>query len=198
TEDGFEMQLGTNHFGHFALTGLLLPALLETPDARVVSVSSTAHRFGRMNFADLQGERFYARWPAYGQSKLANLLFAFELARKLARAGHAMQSVACHPGIAATNLQAVGFRMDGADLLARVADVGTRLFAQDAAMGALPTLYAATALDVENGDYLGPDGPFEATGHPTWVGTSRAARDRAGAKKLWQRSESLTGVRFEL
>ena len=196
TADGFEMQLGTNHLGHFALTGLLLERLLATPGSRVVNVSSTAHRLGRMAFDDLHGERRYTRWGAYGQSKLANLLFTFELARRLAAAGHATKSVACHPGWAATNLQTAGARMDGSRWMEQVALLGNRLFAQDAAMGSLPTTYAATAPGVGSGDYIGPDRFFETWGHPTRVGSNARSRDPEAARRLWAMSEELTGVRY--
>ncbi len=198
TADGFEMQLGTNHLGHFALTGLLLPRLLATEDSRVVNVSSTAHKTGRMNFDDLQSEKRYSRWGAYGQSKLANLLFSYELQRRLAAAGHDTTSVACHPGWSATNLQTAGPKMDGSRLWQRLAELGNRLFSQDAAMGCLPTLYAATAPGVEGGDYIGPDRMFETWGHPTKVSSSARSHDRDAADRLWRRSEELTAVRFAI
>ena len=144
TADGFEMQFGTNHLGHFALTGLLLERLLATPGARVVSVSSNAHKFGAMHWDDPQRERGYSKWSAYGQSKLANLLFTYELQRRLAAVSAGLISVACHPGYAATNLQAAGPRMQGSSIGEAVMEFANRLFAQSAAMGALPTLYAAT------------------------------------------------------
>jgi NAD(P)-dependent dehydrogenase (short-subunit alcohol dehydrogenase family) len=198
TADGFEMQLGTNHLGHFALTGLLLERLLATAGSRVVTVSSTAHRLGRIAWDDLHGERRYTRWGAYGQSKLANLLFTYELSRRLSAAGHATRSVACHPGWAATNLQVAGPRMDGSRLMEQVATLGNRLFAQDAAMGALPTAYAATAPDVASGDYIGPDRFFETWGHPAVVSSSARSHDRAAARRLWEASEAATGVRYAL
>jgi len=196
TADGFEMQLGTNHLGHFALTGLLLPRLLATPGSRVVNVSSTAHKMGRMDFDDLQGERRYVRWPAYGQSKLANLLFTYQLQRRLSAGDRETKSVACHPGWAATNLQTTGAKMDGSALMERLAELGNRLFSQDAAMGALPTLYAATAPHVDGGDYIGPNRFFETWGYPTKVRSTRASHDRAAAEKLWRISEELTDVRY--
>jgi NAD(P)-dependent dehydrogenase (short-subunit alcohol dehydrogenase family) len=198
TADGFEMQIGTNHLGHFALTGLLLEPLRATGGSRVVTVSSGAHRMGTIHFDDLNWERGYRRWGAYGQSKLANLLFMRELERRLAAAGGGAISVACHPGYAATNLQAAGPRMEGSSLLEWLADLGNRLLAQSAAMGALPTLYAATAPDVRGGDYIGPDGFGEFTGHPKKVGASAAARDQDAAARLWALSEQLTGVRYPL
>ena len=198
TADGFEMQLGTNHLGHFALTGLLLERLVVTPGSRVVNVASSAHRIGRINFDDLMGEKSYWRWAAYGQAKLANLLFHFELDRRLAAAGHPTAAVACHPGYAATNLQTVGAQMDESSFMEGIFRLGNQILAQDAAMGALPTLYAATSPDAKSGDYIGPDGFAEAWGHPTKVGCSSAARDRDDALRLWQISEELTGVRFDL
>ncbi len=198
TADGFEMQLGANHLGHFALTGLLLPLLLRTPAPRVVTVSSSVHLLGRVNFADLQGERAYRPWLAYGQSKLANLLFAYELQRKLAAAGSHAISVATHPGYAATNLQAIGPEMAGSALGKRLVTFGNRFFAQSAAMGALPEVYAAVAPDVCGGDYIGPDGWLGQSGFPKKVASSRRSRDQAVAARLWQISEALTGVRYAL
>jgi NAD(P)-dependent dehydrogenase (short-subunit alcohol dehydrogenase family) len=194
TADGFELQFGTNHLGHFALTGLLLDRLLATPGARVVTVSSTAHKFGRINFDDLQGDRSYWRWLRYGQSKLANLLFALELDRRLRAAGSELLSVAAHPGYAATNLQfaATPSRIErvGSELLNRV-------YAQDAEHGALPTLYAATTANLPGGSFVGPDGFQEMRGHPTLVKPTSAARDPETARRLWQVSEELTGVSYD-
>lgn len=197
TGDGFEMQIGTNHLGHFALTGCLLDRLLATPGARVVNVSSTMHRVGRIRFDDLQGERSYSRWGAYGQSKLANLLFSFELARRAAKAGAPFASLAAHPGYAATNLQTVGPRMEGSGWMERIMVFGNRLLAQTAARGALPSLYAAAAPGARSGAYYGPDGPFEMWGAPREVGASRRARDEAAAAQLWDVSAALTGVGYE-
>jgi NAD(P)-dependent dehydrogenase (short-subunit alcohol dehydrogenase family) len=197
TADGFEMQFGTNHLGHFALTGLLLERLLATPGARVVSVSSNAHKFGSMRWDDLQWERGYRKWFAYSQSKLANLLFALELQRRLEAADAAAISVACHPGYAATNLQSAGPRMQGSSLGEGIMTLANRLFAQSAAMGALPTLYAATAPDVSGGDYIGPDGLGEQWGHPRKVSPNARSRDPAAQRRLWEISEQLTGVRYE-
>lgn len=196
TADGFEMQLGTNHFGHFALTGLLLNVLLATPGARVVTVSSGAHRIGRMQFDDLQWQRGYAKWRAYGQSKLANLLFAYELQRRLSARGAALLSLACHPGYADTNLQAVGPQLAGSSFMGRVMDLGNRLLAQSALMGALPTLYAATAADVAGGDFIGPDGPGQNWGYPKKVSSNRRSHDQADARRLWEVSQELTGVTY--
>ena len=196
TADGFEMQFGTNHLGHFALTGLLLDHLLSSPGARVVTVSSGAHRMGRIRFDDPNWQRGYRKWPAYGQSKLANLLFAYELQRRLAAAGADTISVAAHPGYAATNLQAAGARMQGSSLLERVMDVANWLFAQNAAMGALPQLYAAVAPNVRGGEYYGPDGIGELWGHPRAVISSASSRDAEAARRLWALSEQLTAVTY--
>lgn len=194
TADGFELQFGTNHLGHFALTGLLLDRMAGRDDARVVTVSSGTHRMGRINFVDLQGERNYGRWRAYGQSKLANLLFAFELDRRLREAGSAIRSVAAHPGYAATNLQSAAVPNPDRLLMA----VTNRLIAQSAEMGALPILYAATYPGLEGGAYVGPDSFFEQRGHPKLVGASEEARDEEVARKLWDLSEELTGVHFRI
>jgi len=197
TADGFEMQLGTNHLGHFALTGLLLPRLLATGGARVVTVSSTMHRIGRIRFDDLHGAHRYRKWRAYGQSKLANLLFTYELAHRAARKGAGLVAAAAHPGYAATNLQFAGPRMEGSTLMERLSGWGNRLIAQDAAGGALPTLYAATAPDVRGGDYFGPDGFAEIRGAPKRVGSSQRSQDREVAERLWRASEDLTNVRYD-
>jgi NAD(P)-dependent dehydrogenase (short-subunit alcohol dehydrogenase family) len=200
TKDGFEMQFGTNHLGHFALTGLLLGKLLETTEPRVVTLSSTAHKMGRINFDDLQGERRYFRWSAYGQSKLANLLFAFELQRRADEAGLPLKSMGSHPGYAATNLQTRGPQAGG--ILTRLEDglmaVSNRVVAQSDEMGSLPTLYAATVPDLPGGTYVGPDGFQEQRGHPVPVGSTGASKDRDAARRLWQASEELTGVSYDL
>ena len=190
TSDGFELQFGTNHLGHFALTGLLIGMMDGRDDARVVIVSSGAHRTGRIAFDDLQGEQSYGRWRAYGQSKLANLLFMYELDRRLRARSSSIRTVAAHPGYAATNLQsAAAPRLD-----VMLMSVGNAIFAQSAAMGALPTLYAATVPDLAGGTYVGPSGMFEMRGHPQAVSASAAARDEAVAQRLWGVSAELTGV----
>jgi NAD(P)-dependent dehydrogenase (short-subunit alcohol dehydrogenase family) len=190
TADGFELQLGTNHLGHFALTNLLLPQIRD----RVVTVASTAHRVGKIDLDDLNWERRgYQRWPAYGQSKLANLLFTLELQRRLNLAGSDVRALAAHPGYAATNLQS---RSENA-INQLVMAVGNRLIAQSDEMGALPTLYAVTQ-DLPGASYVGPDGFQEQRGHPTLVGRSARASDGETARGLWERSEELTGVRFPL
>jgi NAD(P)-dependent dehydrogenase (short-subunit alcohol dehydrogenase family) len=190
TVDGFETQLGTNHLGHFALTNLLLRSIAD----RVVTVSSAAHRHGRIDLDDLNWQRRrYRRWAAYGQSKLANLLFTLELDRRLVEAGSPVRALAAHPGYAATNLQLRTGSIVQTSLMA----VTNRLFAQSDAMGALPTLYAATQ-DLPGGSYVGPDGTGERRGHPTLVGRTAAASDAELAKRLWDRSAELTGVSFGL
>ncbi len=196
TADGFEMQFGTNHLGHFALTGLLLDRLLATEGARVVNVASGAHRMGKIRFDDLQWKNGYRKWSAYGQSKLANLLFTSELQRKVDTAGKKLLVVACHPGYAATNLQAAGPRMQGSTMLESLFSFGNSMLAQSAAMGALPTEYAAVASDVRGGDYIGPDGMAELWGNPAHVGRSAAAQDAAVASRLWEVSEQLTNVHY--
>ena len=193
TKDGFESQFGTNHLGHFALTGLLMPRLLKTPAPRVVTESSGAHRLGRMNFEDLQGTRRYVRWLAYGQSKLANLMFAFELQRRASEAATALKSVAAHPGYARTNLQFAAPPIHERAVMA----VTNRLIAQSAEMGALPTLYAATAPDLPGGSFVGPDGFMEQRGHPTVVTAVGRAYDEEAWRRLWEISEELTGVSYE-
>jgi len=196
TAEGFEMQLGTNHLGHFALTGLLLPRLLAATAPRVVTVSSGAHRLGKIRFDDLQGERRYRKWLAYGQSKLANLLFAFELQRRADAAKAPLRSLAAHPGYAATNLQVAGPRMENSRVGERLNELANRTLAQSDAQGALPSLFAATAPDLPGGAYVGPDGPFEARGHLQRVEASAAAKDPVTARRLWEVSEQLTGVPY--
>jgi NAD(P)-dependent dehydrogenase (short-subunit alcohol dehydrogenase family) len=188
TADGFELQIGTNFLGHFALTGRLLRKISD----RVVTISSPVHRAGRVDVDDLSWERRrYRRWAAYAQSKLADLIFAFELHRRLSATGCAIRSAAAHPGYAATELQ-----LRGEGLEQRVMRLGNRIFAQTADLGALPTLYAATMPDVRGGDYWGPDGPAEMRGPPKRVGSSPRARDLELAGRLWKRAAELTGVAF--
>jgi NAD(P)-dependent dehydrogenase (short-subunit alcohol dehydrogenase family) len=197
TADGFEMQFGTNHLGHFALTGRLLPGILRRRDPRVVTVSSNAHKGGRIKFDDLHGERRYMKWVAYSQSKLANVLFALELGRRAGEAGTSLHSVAAHPGYAATNLQSAGPRMAGSKLNERFMALLNRIIAQDDEHGALPTLYAATVEGLPSGSYVGPDGRFEFRGHPRVVSPSGSAQDEQLARRLWEVSEELTGVRYD-
>jgi NAD(P)-dependent dehydrogenase (short-subunit alcohol dehydrogenase family) len=190
TAEGFELQFGTNHLGHFALTNLLL----EQVTGRVVTVASGAHRFGAIDFEDLNWEhKPYRRWRAYGQSKLANLLFTAELQRRLTEAGSPVLATAAHPGYAATNLQFHSERR----LWDLASAIGNRVIAQDEQGGALPTLYAAVA-DVPPNSFAGPGGLMETRGAPKLVGRTRAARDEDTARRLWEVSEKLTGVRFGL
>jgi NAD(P)-dependent dehydrogenase (short-subunit alcohol dehydrogenase family) len=184
TADGFELQFGTNHLGHFALTGLVLDLIIRTPRARVITVSSGGHRFGEIDFDNLNGEKAYDRGRAYAQSKLANLLFTYELQRQFEGAGVDTIAVAAHPGWMATNLQAHW----------RMVRALNPFIAQEPKMGALPTLYAATAPDVQGGDYYGPRGWQELRGYPTKVQSSENSYDMAVAAKLWIVSEELTGV----
>jgi NAD(P)-dependent dehydrogenase (short-subunit alcohol dehydrogenase family) len=192
TADGFESQLGTNHLGHFALTGLLLSQLEGRENARVVTVSSTAHKFGRIRFDDLQGERSYRRWRAYGQAKLANVLFALELDRRLSAAGSTVKSLAAHPGYAATNLQSAS----PPPVERAIFRVTNLLLAQSAEQGALPSLYAATLPNLGGGLFVGPDGFEEQRGYPRVTKPAKAGRDEQTAKRLWTVSEELTGVGY--
>jgi NAD(P)-dependent dehydrogenase (short-subunit alcohol dehydrogenase family) len=194
TADGFESQIGTNHLGHFALTGLLLPTLLAAPAPRVVTMSSEAHWIGKMRFDDLRFEHGYNNWRAYGQSKLANLMFCFELARRAAEADTALVSVAAHPGYAATNLQFAG---PAGRLERAVMVVGNKVIAQSADMGALSALYAATATDLPSGSFVGPDGLLGGRGHPHVVSAAAKAYDAEAWNRLWELSEQLTGVTYE-
>jgi NAD(P)-dependent dehydrogenase (short-subunit alcohol dehydrogenase family) len=193
TEDGFELQLGTNHLGHFALTGLLLARLDRAEAARVVTLSSLEHKAGHLDFDDLQSEHHYGRRKAYRQSKLANAAFGLELDRRLGAAGSPIASVLAHPGYAATRIQSAGPKAMKA-LMA----VGDQVLAQSAERGAVPTLYAATAPGVEGGEYYGPNGPLEVRGrHPKRARVSREARDPEVGRRLWTVSEQLTGVTYD-
>jgi NAD(P)-dependent dehydrogenase (short-subunit alcohol dehydrogenase family) len=188
TKDGFELQIGTNHLGHFALTGLLLDRITD----RVVTMSSAAHRMGRIDLQDLNWDRRrYQRWQAYGQSKLANLMFTYQLQRRFAAAKSNRKALAAHPGYAATNLQS-----HTESIQDRLMSVTNRLVAQSAEMGALPALYAATFPTVPGGSFVGPDRLFEQRGHPKVVRSSRRSYDEAQAVALWSLSETLTGVTF--
>jgi NAD(P)-dependent dehydrogenase (short-subunit alcohol dehydrogenase family) len=201
TKNGFETQIGTNHLGHFALTGLLIGRLVESAPSRVVTVSSMAHtmgKFGALDANDLLLQTGYTKWGAYGRSKLANLLFAYELQRRLEARASSVLSVACHPGYAATNLQAVGPQMTNSTFGKAFMSIGNAVLAQSAAAGSLPTLYAATAPDVRGGDYIGPGGPFKMIGAPVKQKSNRASHDAQAATKLWETSVKLTGVDFAL
>lgn len=196
TADGFETQFGVNHLGHFALTGLLLPPLLATPGARVVSVSSFVHALANIDINDLNSERKYGRWTAYGRSKTANLLFVHELARRLAATGSDVVAAAAHPGYAATNLMTVAPRMQGRKTSERFMEIGSRFVAQSAEAGALPTLYAATAPGVRPDSFTGPSilglrGSPAKSRRASWT-----LNDLAG-QRLWEESERLTGVTYD-
>ncbi|HEU5421005.1 MAG TPA: oxidoreductase [Streptosporangiaceae bacterium] len=188
TTDGFELQFGTNHLGHFALTGLVLPSLLEVPGSRVVTISSNGHKVGRIHFDDLQWERHYRKMSAYAQSKLANLLFTYELQRRLAAAGAPTIAVAAHPGTASTELTRH---------MSLFSQVGARIGPHhDARGGALPTVRAATDPAASGGSYYGPAGIGEFAGPPRLVRSSSRSRDTATGQRLWRESERLTGVTF--
>ena len=195
TADGFELQFGTNHLGHFAFTGLLLDLLVSTPESRVVTVSSLAHQHGWMRWDDLQRERRYVRMLAYGQSKLANLLFTFELQRRLAAAGHSTEALASHPGLSNTELNRHlwGYRFAP---VKTVVDAFFGVVAQDAAIGALPSLRAATDPEARGGEYYGPGGFMESRGYPTRARSNRRSRDESDAARLWELSEDLTDVSY--
>jgi NAD(P)-dependent dehydrogenase (short-subunit alcohol dehydrogenase family) len=196
TADGFELQFATNHLGHFALTGLLLPALLRA-EGRVVTVSSNGHRMGRNDWSDPNWERRrYLKWMAYGQSKLANLLFTRELARRARETGSSLVAVAAHPGNSATHLLPASTDASGWRVVGQIMNWGNRLIAQPDSAGALPQLYAATMPDVIPGEYFGPDRFFQLRGHPTRVGSSTAAQDDDSARRLWELSEDMTGVTY--
>lgn len=199
TAQGFEMQLGTNHLGHVALSARLAPML--RPGARVVGVTSTAHRVGRIDLDDLQKERSYSAWGAYGQSKLANLLYGWELDRRAREAGWDLLGLTAHPGYSATNLQSSGPSAGGKGRFQTlVMRFGNAFFAQSDAMGALPQLYAAASPDVEGGGFYAPDGFNEQRGHPTEAKPAKhavAARTDGTAAKLWEVSEELVGLTFD-
>jgi NAD(P)-dependent dehydrogenase (short-subunit alcohol dehydrogenase family) len=195
TPEGFEMQFGTNHLGHFALTGLLLPALLSQPGSRVVTVSSIAHKGGRLNFDDLQAERGYDPRRAYQQSKLANLVFGMELDRRLRARSANTESVIAHPGVAVTNIVSNGM---GTGLRGRLVSIVFPFVGQSDDRGAWPILYAATSPQAHGGGYYGPDGIAEIKGTPVEVKPKPHALDPATGKRLWEVSETLTGVRYDV
>ncbi|MBK3580120.1 SDR family NAD(P)-dependent oxidoreductase [Streptomyces sp. MBT65] len=193
TVDGFETHFGVNHLGHFALTGLLLPALLDAPDARIVTLSSFMHALANIDIDDLNSERRYSRWTAYARSKTANLLFTHEVARRLAAAGSGVVATAAHPGYAATNLQTAGPQAEGRRGAERLMELGNRIFAQSAEAGALPSLYAATAPDVRPDSFFGPRvAMWRGAPAPSW--RTPWTRNDAMGQRLWAASEELTGV----
>jgi NAD(P)-dependent dehydrogenase (short-subunit alcohol dehydrogenase family) len=189
TADGFELQFGTNHLGHFALTALLIDLIKNTADSRIVNVSSAAHKYGNLDFDDLNWEkRKYKAWRAYGDSKISNLYFTYELQRRFGKAGSQVKTAAAHPGWTATDLQRHS----------RIFEFMNGFFAQKPDMGALPTLYAATADDVNSGDYFGPSGWQEWRGYPKKVESNQLSHDPDIAQKLWNVSEKLTRIEFNL
>ena len=188
TAQGFETQFGVNHLGHFALTGSLLDLITSTPGSRIVTVSSVAHNFGKIQFSDLNWENGYNAQSAYGQSKLANLLFTYELQRRLEAAGKDTLAVAAHPGWTETNLQEH----------AKAIKFLNRFFSQQPSMGALPTLYAAAGSDVNGAEYYGPGGFLEMNGPPKKVKSNKRSHDDNVAERLWNVSEELTGVHFQI
>lgn len=192
TKDGFELQFGSNHLGHFALTGLLLPLLKNTPGSRVVTLSSIAHRGASIDFNNLDGSKGYKAMKFYGQSKLANLLFAKELDNRFKQHGINTLSIACHPGISNTNL----FKMGKAETPRYLKGL-MRFFSQPANMGVLPTLYAATDESLKGGEYIGPDGRGNRKGNPAIETPAAGVYDETTMKKLWDVSEKFTGVTFE-
>jgi NAD(P)-dependent dehydrogenase (short-subunit alcohol dehydrogenase family) len=195
SKDGFELQFGTNHLGHFALTGLLLPALLDVPGSRVVTVSSWGHRMGRMNFDDLMHARHYSRYTAYGQSKLANLMFTYELQRRLSAAQAQTIATAAHPGTARTELTRHMLPLAKTSMSARFRGLNS-WWVQEAAMGALPTVRAATDPAATGGAYYGPDGFLQLTGYPVLVRSSGRSQNAEAQRRLWAESEKLTQVGY--
>ncbi len=198
TEEGFEMQFGVNHLGHFALTARLWRPLSRTPGSRIVQLSSLAHKFGRIRFEDIHWNLKYSKWGAYGMSKLANLLFIRELAQKIRNSEHQVLALASHPGYANTELQAKGAKMKGSWLGASLFRMANGIFAQSAASGALPTLYAATFQDVAQGGYYGPGGFMHLWGRPEPDRPDEKRMDERVAERLWSLSESLTLTDFSL
>ena len=195
TNDGFEMQLGTNHLGHFALTAWLLPSLSRTADPRVINVASNAHKGGRVRFDDINAEKHYSEWGAYAQSKLSNLLFFAELHRRRSLFLPKLRSLACHPGYSDTKLLYSSPSLNKSRIANLILKLGGRYVAQSAKAGAWPTLYAALE-PIPSGSYIGPDGLFGLAGQPTFVTPSKRAKDEKSAQRLWELSEAMTGVCF--
>lgn len=198
TKDGFELTFGVNHLGHFALTAHLLPVLLQTPNSRIITQSSLYAKRGKIEFDNLNAEKKYNKSKAYAQSKLANLLFAFELQRRLEQANASTISVASHPGYSNTNLQFAGPEMEKSKTRKTIMKIANTLFAQSAAKGALPMLYAATAPDVKGGEYFGPRGLFQVWGHPKKIKPPKKALDTETARRLWEVSEQLTKTKYPI
>jgi NAD(P)-dependent dehydrogenase (short-subunit alcohol dehydrogenase family) len=196
--EGFELQFGTNHLGHFALTGLLLPAFVDRPGARVVTVSSLNHWAGRMRFDDPHGESSYRAYTAYSASKLSNVLFFRDLDRRLRASGSPAISIGAHPGYSETNLQRAGPRLGRVPVTARALTAVTRVVGQSDQAGAWPSLFAATAPGVEGGGYFGPSRLMETRGSPGRARLAPWGRDLGAARRLWELSEEATGVTFAL
>jgi NAD(P)-dependent dehydrogenase (short-subunit alcohol dehydrogenase family) len=197
TEDGFEMQLGVNHLGHFALTAHLIDMIVDS-SGRVVNQSSMAHEDGEIDFDDLMGEEDYSKWGAYGQSKLANLLFTYELDRRLKEKDIDVESVGCHPGVSDTNLFKIGPKMEHSKLKLFLGKIFSKVLGQSPDKGCLPMVYAATSEEIEGGEYIGPDGFKTMRGYPEKQESSKASQNEEDAKKLWERSEELTGIEFKI
>lgn len=197
TTDGFEMQLGVNHLGHFALTGLLLDVIVKTPNARIHNVTSSANYSGSINFDDLMGEKDYGRWSAYGQSKLANVFFTYELQKRLTSAGYDTITNTSHPGLVLTNLQANSVEQSGAGIEAFLYRLLGPLMAQDVSMGILPMLYGSVAEDAKGGVFYGPR-TFNLRGYPAEKKANSDANDAQALKRFWEISEDLTGVNYDL
>lgn len=195
TADGFEMQLGVNHLGHFALTGLLIDIIVKTPKARIHNVTSSANFFGTINFDDLMGTKSYSRWGAYGQSKLANVFFTFELQKRLTAAGFDTITNTSHPGLVLTNLQTNSVTQSGTSFEGILYRIMEPLLAQDISMGVLPMLYGATATDAKGGALYGPR-TFHTRGYPAEARANKQAYDAEARKRFWELSEQLTGVTF--
>jgi NAD(P)-dependent dehydrogenase (short-subunit alcohol dehydrogenase family) len=197
TGDGFEMQLGVNHLGHFALTAHLMDIVVDS-SGRIVNQSSMAHEDGEIDFDDLMGEEDYSKWGAYGQSKLANLLFTYELDRRLKEKDIDVESVGCHPGVSDTNLFKIGPKMEHSKLKLYLGKIFSKIWGQSPDKGCLPMVYAATSEEIEGGEYIGPDGFKTMRGYPEKQESSKASHNEEDAKKLWERSEELTGTEFKI
>lgn len=197
TEDGFEMQLGVNHLGHFALTSHLIDMIVDS-SGRVVNQSSMAHEDGEIDFDDLMEEENYSKWGAYSQSKLANLLFAYELDRRLKEKDIEVESVGCHLGVSDTNLFSEGPKMEHSRIKLYFGKIFSKILVQSPDKGCLPMLCGATSEEIEGGEYIGPDGFKQMRGCPEKQESSKAYHDREDAKKLWERSKELTNVKFEI
>ena len=197
TEEGFEMQLGVNHLGHFALTSHLIDMIIDS-NGRVVNQSSMAHEDAEIDFDDLMGEENYSKWGAYGQSKLANLLFTYELDRRLKEKDIEVESVGCHPGVSDTNLFREGPKMEHSKIKLYFGKIFSKILGQSPDKGCLPMVYAATSEEIEGGEYIGPDGFKQMRGYPEKQESSEASHNEEDAKKLWERSEELTNVKFEI